>query len=74
MAQINVETEVLEDEEFACEPRESFLTKKIIDAQLFVERNKAHIHPVVYTELMFILERRHITTLDELEEICEKHR
>ena len=68
---VNIETE---DEEFKPESREIFLTKKIFDAQSLVERNKAHINPVFYTELMFILERRHIATLEELEEICEKHR
>ena len=54
---------------------EGELRKKIIDAQLFLERNKESIDPIVYTELMFILERRTGTiTLDKLEEICEKHR
>lgn len=51
------------------------LRKKIIDAQAFLERNKENINPILYTELMFILERRTGTiTLDELEEICERHR
>ena len=51
------------------------LRKKIIDAQAFLERNKENINPILYTELMFILERRTGTIpLDELEEICENHR
>ena len=53
---------------------EGELRKKIIDAQSFLERNRENIDPIVYTELMFILERRTGITLDELEEICEKHR
>ena len=53
---------------------EGELRKKIIDAQLFLERNKENVDPIVYTELMFILERRTGITLDELEEICDKHR
>lgn len=63
-----------EDEEFECEPREVFLTKKILAAQMFLERNQTHINPVVYTELMFILCKRYVSTIEELEEICEKHR
>ena len=62
------------DEKFEAPCVEAELRKKIIDAQLFLERNKENINPVVYTELMFILERRTGITLDELEEICEKHR
>ena len=53
---------------------EGELRKKIIDAQLFLERNKENVDPIVYTELMFILERRTGITLDELEKICEEHR
>ena len=71
MTQTNIE---IEDEEFECEPREAFLTKKILDAQMFLERNQTHINPVVYTELMFILCKHHISTIEELEEICERHR
>jgi hypothetical protein len=69
----NILKDVLEDEEFVQPCIEGELRKKIIDAQLFLERNKENINPIVYTELMFILERRTGITLDELEEICEKH-
>ncbi len=62
------------DEKFEPKSREIFLTKKILDAQNLIERNKAHINPVFYTELMSILERRYIATLEELEEICEQHK
>ena len=62
------------DEKFVEPCVEVELRKKIIDAQLFLERNRENIDPIVYTELMFILERRTGITLDELEEICEKHR
>lgn len=51
---------------------EAELRKKITDAQLFLERNKENIDPILYTELMFILERR-IGTI-ALDELCEKHR
>lgn len=62
------------DEKFVKPCVEGELRKKIIDAQLFLERNKENVDPIVYTELMFILERRTGITLDELEEICEEHR
>ena len=62
------------DEKFIKPNVEVELRKKIIDAQLFLERNRENIDPILYTELMFILERRTGITLDELEEICEKHR
>ena len=62
------------DEKFVQPCVEGELRRKIIDAQLFLERNKENVSPILYTELMFILERRTGITLDELEEICEKHR
>jgi hypothetical protein len=62
------------DENFVEPCVEVELRKKIIDAQSFLERNKENVDPILYTELMFILERRTGITLDELEEICEEHR
>ena len=66
--------EEFEDEEFEAPCVEVKLRKKIIDAQLLLERNKENINPVLYTELMFILGKPIIQTLEELEQICEKHR
>lgn len=62
------------DERFVKPCVEGELRKKIIDAQSFLERNRENVDPVVYTELMFILERRTGITLDELEKICDEHR
>lgn len=38
---------------------------KIIEAQALLVRNKAHINPVLYTELMHILERPTCECSDE---------
>lgn len=62
------------DERFVKPCIEVELREKIIDAQSFLKRNRENVDPVVYTELMFILERRTGITLDELEKICDEHR
>lgn len=61
------------DEKFVESCAEVELRKKIIDAQSFLMRNRENVDPVVYTELMFILERRTGITINELEKICETH-
>ena len=54
---------------------EARLRKKIIDAQILLERNKDYCNPVLYTELMYILERRTTDMSDkELEAVLEHHR
>ena len=54
---------------------EGRLRMKILDAQKLLLRNKENINPVLYTELLTILERPTTDLSEErLEEICEIHR